>query len=51
MYKVHDIFFALLIGAEGARLLRKYGAGRPRRRNSAEEAPRTATREEINRQV
>jgi hypothetical protein len=27
MYKVHDDFSAMLIGAEGARLLREYGAG------------------------
>ncbi|CRK82250.1 hypothetical protein BN000_02172 [Neobacillus massiliamazoniensis] len=27
MYKVHDNFSAMLIGAEGARLLREYGAG------------------------
>ncbi|CRK82717.1 hypothetical protein BN000_02662 [Neobacillus massiliamazoniensis] len=51
MYKVHDNFSAKLIGAEGARLLREYGQGRPAGAGSAEEAPQTATRAEINSQV
>jgi hypothetical protein len=36
------VFYTLLIGAEGTRLLREYGQGRPHRRFSAEEAPRHA---------
>jgi hypothetical protein len=77
MYKVHDNFSAMLIGAEGARHLENAIAfpscvggfkdviqcpagvrsrGRPRMRNSAEEAPLTALgkrapRAEINKQV
>jgi hypothetical protein len=35
-------FVPLLIGAEGARLLRDYGAWETPRRLSAEEAPQTA---------
>jgi hypothetical protein len=67
MLKLIIDFATMLIGAEGARLLENAiafpscvggfkdvnstGQGRPRRRNSAEEAPRTARGAEINRQV
>ncbi|CRK84617.1 hypothetical protein BN000_04660 [Neobacillus massiliamazoniensis] len=50
MYKVHDNFYAMLIGAEGARLLREYGAGETpqalKRRGGSPERPRKAKRPE-----
>ncbi len=40
--KVIVNILAMLIGAEGARLLREYGAGETPQGRSPEEAPRTA---------